>query len=116
MSAQYPREYPYEGEMLTIAQISERTGIPKDTIRVRLRKGMPFEKAFSTEDLRVVRCRSKTKIYTEYKGEMVSLSELAERVGIKEITIRERYKLGDRGERLARPLDRKSKGRKRWYD
>ena len=116
MSVQYPREYPYKGEMLTITEISERTGIPKDTIRQRLRNGMPFEKAFSAEDHRVARFKAKTKIFAEYKGEMLPLSEIAERTGIKMMTIRERYRRGERGERLTRPLERKSKGRKRWYD
>lgn len=40
----YPPVITYAGEILTIRQWSERTGVNQATIRVRLKKGWPMEK------------------------------------------------------------------------
>ena len=117
MSVQYPKEYPFEGEMLTIAEISKRTGIPKNTIRQRLNHyEMSFDRAFSTDDLRIERLKKETEYFVEYEGELISITELSERIGIKPTTLRSRYRYGDRGERLWRPLEHKQRKVKRWYD
>ena len=116
MSAQYPREYPYEGEMLTIREISERTGLSKDLIRQRLRKGWAFDKAFSTTDYRAERMKKLNAIHqVEYEGRIVTIAELAEITGINKATLRTRFRLGDRGERLTRPLQHTWRGHK-WYE
>ena len=119
MSALFtPRKFPFEGEMLTLKEISERIGVPTDTIRNRLYNlKMPYEKAFSPTDHRIEHMREiNDPILIEYEGRTVTITELSEILGIKRQTILTRYRVGDRGERLWRPLDRKSKGRKRWYD
>jgi len=115
MSTYYPKEYPFEGEMLTIREIAERIGVPKDTIRQRLNKGMPFERAFSPEDQRIVRLAElNDPIRVEYKGRKVTMAELSELTGIKRGTLLTRWRFGDRGEELWRPVQKKG-GLKRRY-
>lgn len=111
-----PKKYPYMGDMLTIRSISELTGVPRDTIRRRLRKGMPYERAFSADDLRVERLKKWTTIYIDYYGERLTVTELSERTGIKRTTIMDRWRCGDRGERLWRPVEKRASSRKAWYE
>lgn len=112
-----PREYPFEGEMLTLREISERIGVPTDTIRNRLYNlKMPYEKAFSPADHRIEHMNEiNDPILIEYEGRTVTVTELSEIVGIKRQTILTRYRVGDRGWRLWRPLDKKGV-KKRKYD
>ena len=112
-----PREYPFEGEMLTLREISERIGVPTDTIRNRLYNlKMPYERAFSPADHRIEHMSEiNDPILIEYEGRTVTITELSEIIGIRRQTILTRYRVGDRGERLWRPLDRKG-AKKRRYD
>ena len=117
MNQYLAKEYPFEGEMLTIREISERIGVPPDTIRERLNNyKMPYERAFSPKDHRTERMENlQLKISVEYNGERVTLTKLSRLTGIDRPTIYSRYRAGDRGERLWRPLDHR--GRKgKWYD
>ena len=111
-----PRAYPFRGELKTIREISDETGIPKDTLRRRLDYGMPYDKAFTERDLRVERLRATAVIKIDYRGEKISLLELSERTGIKRGTLANRYRFGDRGERLWRPVEPTRGGKKAWYE
>ena len=116
MSEHSPREYPFEGEMLTVSEIAKRTGLQKGTIWKRLWDGLEPDRAFSDKDLRVERMKTKCLKYTmEFRGKKVTLSELAEMTGIKRTTLATRYRNGDRGERLWRPKEHGG-GRGKWYE
>lgn len=82
--------YPYEGEMLTIRQISERTGINRKTLDGRLRDGMDIYKATHTP---VKRGKFEGARF-EFNGEKYSLSELSELSGVKKQTIEWRLQQG----------------------
>jgi len=111
-----PKRYPYMGDMLSLRAISELTGIPTETLRARLRYGIPPEEAFADEDLRIVRLRETAVIKVDYQGEVLTLLELSERTGIKRATLATRYRFGDRGERLWRPVESTNRGRKAWNE
>ena len=112
---QSPKRYPYLGDMLSLRVISELTGIPTETLRARLRYGIPLDKAFTDEDLRIVRCKGLAVIRVDYHGEELTLLELSERTGIKRATLATRYRFGDRGEQLWRPVENTNRGRKAYF-
>ena len=111
-----PKQYPYMGNQLSLRAIAELTGVPIGTLRARLRYGIPLDKAFTDDDLRVERMRGFAGIKVDYKGEEVTLLELSERTGIKRATLATRYRFGDRGERLWRPVENTNRGRKAWNE
>lgn len=45
------------------------------------------------------------KLFVEYQGQRMALRDVAKLVGIEVRTLRSRYRAGERGERLWRPLD-----------
>ena len=51
-------EYMYEGKSRTLKEIAELVGINFSTLKDRLYKGMPFEKAISTPPMRASTVKS----------------------------------------------------------
>lgn len=53
-------------------------------------------------------CRNRrTNIFVKYNGETMILKDAAEKSGVEYHTLHQRYKRGDRGERLFRPVEEK---------
>lgn len=70
------------------------------------------DKGYFPENCRFVnaktQCRNRrSNTFVEYQGEMITLAEAVERTGIKKGTLEDRYRSGDRGERLFRPVEKK---------
>ena len=67
------KEYMFEGELLTVAEIGARLGVAPNVLRERLRAGEPPERAFSG--------RRRGRKY-EYKGRELTLRQIAGESGI----------------------------------
>lgn len=74
--------YPYQGEQLTMAEISSRCGVAAQMIHNRLHRGWTLEAATSTP--------AQTRQMYAYQGEMLTLREISDRCGVEEKTIRGR--------------------------
>lgn len=97
----------YNNKKVTIRELSELTGLSIKLLNSR------YENGDRGEDLiRPVGVHIRTNIpegYIDYCGDMITLEELSRRTGIKRTTLSMRYKNGDRGERLWRPVRPRTK-------
>jgi hypothetical protein len=75
----------FRGERMTLAELSERTGMGVPTILWRMKKGMTAEQAVT---------EPKAGVFLEFRGERVQLTELARRFGINHDVIRRRMEKG----------------------
>lgn len=81
-----------DGEWKTIADLSDRTGITSDRLRRRLENGADASRLL---DLRDMRGRRFEKII-EWNGQKKNMAEWARTFGIKDMTLRGRYRRGIR--------------------
>lgn len=51
---------------------------------------------------------TRQNVWLEYRGKLMILSDVAELIGISPSALKKRYKRGDRGERLFRPVEKKT--------
>lgn len=86
---QTPKQFSYNGKMLTLSQISKETGIPSKLLSERMRNGKTLDEAiaYNVEP-------QFTKNKHLYKGELLSLSEIARRNNINARTFRGRIQKG----------------------
>lgn len=82
----------YCGELISLKEAAERSGLNYDALRERYRKGLREDELFAPLFQRF--------IFIEYGGEQVTLKEAARRAGIYYSTLLGRYKKGIRGEDL----------------
>lgn len=80
-------KYMYDGELLTLREISIRTGVNYDILRGRTDRGLSIYEALYNQF-------EPTKYHLEYNGERHSIPEWSAITGIKEVTIRARLKRG----------------------
>ena len=86
----------YDGEKVSLYELSKKTGIDYVTLWKRYSKGASgsqlFQKSMGNE------------ILVDYEGEKINLKELSSRTGICYTTLHRRYRNGDRGKELWRNL------------
>ena len=86
----------YDGEKVSLYELSKKTGIDYVTLWKRYSKGASgsqlFQKSMGKE------------ILVDYEGEKINLTELSNRTGIGYTTLHRRYRNGDRGKELWRNL------------
>ena len=86
----------YDGEKVSLYELSKKTGIDYATLWKRYSKGASgsqlFQKSMGKE------------ILVDYEGEKINLTELSNRTGIGYTTLHRRYRNGDRGKELWRNL------------
>ncbi len=80
-------KYMYDGELLTLREISYKSNIDYSTLRGRIDRGLSIYEALYNE-------YGPAKYYYEFYGEKLSIPEISKRTGIKEVTIRSRLKRG----------------------
>ncbi|RGT62334.1 AP2 domain-containing protein [[Clostridium] innocuum] len=84
----------YDGEKVSLYELSKKTGIDYGTLWNRYSKGASgsqlFQKSMGNE------------ILVDYEGEKINLKELSSRTGICYTTLHRRYRNGDRGKELWR--------------
>ena len=90
--------YPYEGEMLTLGEISQRTGINQKTLQSRLKRGMDVCRAANMPTQ-----LGNKPVHYEFNGKEYTLSELAELSGVKKQTISWRLHQGETVAEAIRP-------------
>lgn len=98
--------YDPEDRYVTILELHKITGINRSTLLQRYKRGdkgprlwCPIEEYKSESGYRDV-------IYTEYDNRMITLKELSEIINVQRKTLIQRYARGDRGQRLAQPVDK----------
>lgn len=88
LSNRQPHEYCrpaklhfYNGQWLTVLELSQLTGIPRPTIYARLRRGQPFDVSGKPgrEPRRYL-----------FRGEMLTAPEIAQRIGMDKTTVYDR--------------------------
>ena len=96
----------FDGELLTLRDISKRTGADYKILKSRTDRGETlFDALYKDYEL--------AQYHLEYNGERHSIPEWSKITGIKEITIRARLKRGWSVEKtLSEPTQ--EKGRKLW--
>lgn len=95
--------YMFDGELLTLRDISQRTGANYKTLKGRIDRGEAlFDALYGEYDL--------ATYYLEYNGERHTIPEWSKITGIKEITIRARLKRGWSVEKtLSEPVQEKAR-------
>lgn len=111
------KKYPYKGKMHRLSDIAVDTGIPTNTLRVRLASGKSYEEAFANTDYRGGQYKRKVKsraLKHEFEGEMLTMKEISKRTGIMLATLYSRYYSGWSMEEMGLPVDkrRQRKGKK----
>ena len=81
------RLYTYDGKTMCIKDWADYVGISPSSMRKRLDKGWPLEKAFSSEK------HDKPNLYT-YDGKTMTLTEWSEHLGVKKVTLSTRLRAG----------------------
>ena len=87
----YPKQkpihfYTYRGKQRSLTSLSKERGVPLNTLRSRLCKGMSIEKAVEMPV-------SKTPKYT-YKNKEYTLLQLSKQAGVSKTTVSNRLKRG----------------------
>jgi hypothetical protein len=100
MTAEGVRSYEYNGQEMTIAQIAKLEGIPSNTLRNRLRRGVALEQALSKERLErgvlahsSVKKRAKKPRMVVDGVEYSSYAKLAAAYGLKYYVVYQRITL-----------------------
>lgn len=87
------KRYPFDGEMLTVPEIAERTGLSVPGVRARMRRGVPVgEPRHQGNPLTV-----------EVEGEILTLKQVAKKYDLPLTTIHSRVRYGWTGEELTKP-------------
>lgn len=97
----------YEGELLSLQQISRLSGVSKSTVAKRYREG--------SRGIELTRKRyADNQILIEYKGDNLTFTELSKVTGTARTTLVGRYKRGYRGTHIINiPSDAKGKRKKK---
>lgn len=96
-------KYMFDGELLTLREISNKTGIDYNHLRGRIDRGLSIYEALYNQ-------YDHAQFYLEYNGERHSIPEWSAITRIKEITIRARLKRGWSVERtLSEPTQEKAR-------
>ncbi len=105
--------YPYQGQSLTVKELAEIAGLATATVRRRLARGWTPEHSGNPHKFKAGRNpsnvpkRTRAEFYP-YQGQLLTLRQLAELVGLKPSTIKGRLKKGWSVERAVVPLTRPS--------
>lgn len=84
MPGPIPKLHPYRGEMLTVEQICERSGLEVSTIRTRLMVGAPLDAPYGAGRM----------MLHEVNGTRMTRKQIAALVGVNPKTIEDRYRRG----------------------
>lgn len=79
----------YKGKEYTLTELAAMAGIKRNTLASRLWRGMSIEQALAET---VKKSADRRKKYLEYKGEVRSVSEWAEILGMSKRTFRSRLR------------------------
>jgi transposase-like protein len=90
-------------EVKSIPRLSDETGIPKEVLYYRYRKGIRGEDLINTESL------SSRTIRVKYKGELITLNQLAEKIGIQKDSLYSKLREGSEGVKLTKEVKSKAK-------
>lgn len=88
------KQYEFQGEMLTLEEISDLTGIPKYVFYGRIKRGWRLAEVFSTPAKRMSRAAANALSSFTVNGETKTVKEWAEHAGISLATIYRRIKMG----------------------
>lgn len=118
-----PRLFDFGGEMVSLAQASAKCGVPVSTLWNRLRLGVqPPELWLRALPGHTVDQPDGTKVHTghrarpsklwPFRGEHLTLAEIALRVDVPEPTLRRRTVVEPLGDHLWRPAEHRGRPRK----
>ncbi|MCF8483829.1 MAG: hypothetical protein K9G71_01360 [Rhodobacteraceae bacterium] len=99
-----PKQIPFEGECLTIAEWAERTGLPQTTIKTRLAAGWPIDRILTEprglkvkrprkDQLRPAKAGTPARTLT-HAGETLTIRQWSERIGLSKGAIERRLRFG----------------------
>ena len=92
------------GEYLTVAEMSERSGVCEKTLENRIQRGVPYDKLLEPTNV--------PQKQIDIGGEYMTVSEIAQRTGLRESSIWARIRNGVKGKDLLKP--KQQPGRKKW--
>lgn len=99
----------YKGKQTPICELAEKFNIDRTTLFDRLERGWNIEKALTTPVLE----NKNTKVYLEFDGERLSLSEWSRKLGIGHSILSRRRSKGWSVEQiLTTPIKKRSKNKK----
>lgn len=89
------KKYPHKGKSLTLEEWSEKTGLPKGCLYMRIREGWPLSEVFTfPKGSSKGQPNSKANVY-EYRGEKGTAEELCKMFGKDLMLVQHRLARGD---------------------